>query len=239
MTRLPQDVIEQDHKLEKATDSASVALMQHRWHWTLDESNPGRVSISDYAREVGRKRTVIHQYAFGFGFYRPGSITTDEAIRRANMSAETEAAVEAVAQERGVKFAYASKEFASEARTIREHARQVAEDKGTSTLDEIPRVAEFTYKARRAEKEHRESRRRNDTLRYIEMEAALTKARRHLLDAAKAGEGVEFDAEERELLLDSLDNIKRLLVLLDRAIAGSFDKGWKAELQLLEGGLAS
>jgi len=34
-----------------------------RWHWTRDESNPKRVSGSEYARQIGKGHVVVNRYA--------------------------------------------------------------------------------------------------------------------------------------------------------------------------------
>ena len=45
---------------------ASEELARHRWHWTLDESNPDRVSFSEYAAGVGRHKSQIQSFARGY-----------------------------------------------------------------------------------------------------------------------------------------------------------------------------
>jgi len=49
--------------LEKSAESASEQLAKHRWHWTLDETNPERVSLRAYARDVGRAESIVRKYA--------------------------------------------------------------------------------------------------------------------------------------------------------------------------------
>jgi hypothetical protein len=70
---LPRDVIDIDQLLaERAPehrrplerrppdDTEWLRLLQHhRWRWTLDQSNPKRVSLPDYARAVGEDLTRI------------------------------------------------------------------------------------------------------------------------------------------------------------------------------------
>jgi len=236
---LPRSVIEEDRKLEQASDNATVELMRLRWHWTLDESNAERISVSEYARQVGRKQPTIFTDARGYQIYLTGKVSADEARKRANMTAETQAAVEAVAEARGLKFTYASKEFAPEARHIRESARQRAEEKGTSVLEEIPRVAAITYTAQEAERERDERRAERTPLRHIEIEARLLDAERALVKAIHASERVELSREDRELLGQTLDNVKRLIVIAERAIVDAYDTSWRSEFHLIEGGLAS
>jgi hypothetical protein len=242
VNRLPQDAIDQDHSLENATDNASLALMHHRWRWTLDESNPDRVAFREYARQVNRDPKTVRQYAHGYALWvseGTGPLTADEARERAQMGVETEAATEAVAQARGIQFGYARQEFASEARNIREQARQRAEEKGTSTLDEIPQAAAITYKRQDAERERDDARAKRTPLRYIQIEARLNDAQRALVKAIQASESVDLSPEDRELLNQTLDNIKRLVVIADRAITNAYDTSWRREFHLIEGGLAS
>jgi len=118
---LPKSVIAQDHRLEKAAEDAGRKLCELRWHWTLDESNPKRVSLSQYARDVGRGRNTIHQYAHAFGVLRTNSaISVIEALYRAKMSAQRQQATETVARSHGVTFGTAAqrKELREEARRL-------------------------------------------------------------------------------------------------------------------------
>lgn len=240
LERLPSDVIEQDHTLEKSAEGAARDLILLRWHWTLDESNPDRVSIEEYARQVGRSQPGIWRDAQAGVLLDNGAvIQPNEARERATMGAETQEAVAAVASAHGVSFGQARKEYRNEARAIRETARQRAEEKGTTTFDELPKVAAMHGRMVAADRTSREERRKNRTMRFIRMEAKLIKARRQLLGALQESDGVEFDAEERELLQDTITNVKKLLNLLDRAIADRYDQSWKSELRVLEGGLAS
>ena len=243
MTRigLPRSVVEEDHALEKAAERTSVALMEHRWHWTLDESNPERVSMREYARQIGRENRVIQRYANGFVIWRDasGGVSPEEARARASMSVETEAATEAVAEARGLQFGYVTKEFGSEVRHVREVARQRAEEKGTSITDELPQVAAFTYKAERVEQERTAERRRREPLRHIQIEARLLDAQRALIRAIQESEGVDLSPESRDLLRETLDNVKRLIVIADRAIVDAYDQSWRQEFRLIEGGLAA
>ncbi len=63
---LAAEVITTDHQLEQIADRASGQLARHRWHWTLDESNPARVSVGEYAKAVGRAYSTIRVMALGF-----------------------------------------------------------------------------------------------------------------------------------------------------------------------------
>lgn len=57
------------------------------------------MSLRDYAVSTGRSLSTIQAYAKGYEIWsdRDGSVTLGEAIERANMGAETQAATAAVA----------------------------------------------------------------------------------------------------------------------------------------------
>src|SRR5438309_7292975 len=83
---VPQSVVAEDHRLERAADSAALALMRLRWHWTLDESNSKRVSVRAYASAVTKNSTRIHDDAHGYALLERGAaISPSEARERAHM----------------------------------------------------------------------------------------------------------------------------------------------------------
>jgi hypothetical protein len=126
MTVLPKKVVTEDRRLEKTADSTALALMQHRWHWTLDESNPKRVSMREYARQVGKTHSTILRYAKGYELVSGASrcTTPTEALQRAGMSTEQAAATEAVAESRGVTFNTARQSHPEEVRRIRDESAE-------------------------------------------------------------------------------------------------------------------
>ena len=65
-------------------------LAQLRWHWTLDESNPEAVTVSEYARQVGRSHTVIGYMANGYTKWVASAYATSlaDCIAEAQMGPE-------------------------------------------------------------------------------------------------------------------------------------------------------
>lgn len=233
---LSANAIETDRRLEKARESTAEALMRHRWHWTLDESNPERVSINEYARDVGRARSTIQADANGYALYsggRAGPATLGEARERANMGAETQAATEAVADARGIGFQHTRQERAVEVKRVREIARERAEQEGTSVEQEAPKVARAIARADAAAQAHRDERKGRSALRYVEMEGKLTKAQRALMEALEVAHSVPWGDEERELLTATVSNVRALLNLVDLALVGNAEIDWDAELSKL------
>lgn len=105
MSTLPAAVVAEDQQLEGEAERSREGLARHRWHWTLDETNPDRVPAREYARSVGRsKNTVLNMvngYAAWAGRGAPPTELADE-LERAKLSGDRLAATEAVAEAAGV-----------------------------------------------------------------------------------------------------------------------------------------
>lgn len=233
MKELSQRVVLEDQRLEAEAKSASEELARHRWHWTLDESNPGRVSFRAYARAVGKSDMTIRQYANGYELHTARNIPLTEAMQRAVVGAETEAATEAVAKARGKAFGTAKKSDRQEVKRVRQIARDRAEERGTSIEEEAPKVAETIVKSEQAEQKRQDDRKNRLGLRFVEMEKHLDAVKRRLIQAVNLAHDVEWGDEERELLADTLGNVRSLLNLIDVAMAGAADIDWDDELARL------
>ena len=71
--KLPESVIKEDRRLSRGAEE----LCKLRWHWTLDESNPQRISMREYARQVGVRHPAIVKDANAWEQYRGNtSVTT-------------------------------------------------------------------------------------------------------------------------------------------------------------------
>lgn len=230
--QLPDHVVTEDRTLTSRVASASEQLARLRWHWTLDESNPGRVSIRAYARQMGVAPSVIGRYAHGYQNWQgglPEETTLSEAINRARMGAETEAATDAVAKSRGLTLTTVHNHRQPEVRRVRQIARERAEQQGTTVEEEAPKVAKNIVKLEQVDMK-RKTERVHRLGEYVEMERLLEAAKRHLLRAVQMAHTVDWDEEQSELLKQTVRNLKALLDLLDRAYYGAADVDWDAEL---------
>lgn len=235
--KLPAEVVTEDHDIESRIGRMSERLAKLRWHWTLNEENPDRVSLREYAREVGRSPRLIGMYAKGYLlFSEEDNLPIVEAIERASMGAETEVATEAVSKARGTTFTSTRQSRSTEIRRVREMARERAEQKGTTVEEEAPIVAEWIVKTEEAGKQVSSERKERLGLRFVEMEGKLDKVKRELVSAVRLAQDIEWGEEETELLTHTLDNIKALLHLIDTALVGSADVDWDAELAKLSEG---
>lgn len=231
----PQEAIERDHQLEAEAERTSNALAEHRWHWTLNESNVERVSIRAYARAVGRSASTIGNYANGYLTWRDraGAITSSESIERAKVGTEKETAISAVAEARGLSFKHVRQSRPEEVRRVRELARERAEEKGTSIEEEAPKVAAIIAKVDEAEIARRDERMQRHGLRYIELEGYFTSALRFLARAERLAGQLQWEEEEQELLTHSIEQIRKLLHRIDQRIAGVETIDWDAELEAI------
>lgn len=230
-------VAERDHLLEGRASRTSESLAKHRWHWTLDESNPDRVPVREYARAVGRAESGIRKYVNGYADFvaHAGVRTLVESIDRAGMGADTLAATDAIAKARGTTSKTARMSRPTEVRRVREMARDRAEKHGTTVEEEAQHVADWAVKAEKSRKKQTEDRKAKHTFRFISIEGDLAKASRILVGILREAEGVEFTAEERELLADTVNKLKALMGLIDMRFVGTVDVDWDAELSKITG----
>jgi hypothetical protein len=245
---LPRAVVETDHKLEGAHDRASEELAKHRWHWTLDESNPNRVPVREYARAIGRNDTVIARYAKGWAIYQDrmaapraggAAFTLQDAIRQSELSVENQAFAEAIAEGSGRPIAQVSRgDNRHKMHEIVGQAKARAERQGTDPVEEARRIAEHQRRSQEMDARERQRKQSRHTLRYVEIEGHLANAQRRLLQALQTAEGVDFTQEEMDLIRDSIVKIRGVLALIDLRMTGTPDIDWDAEAAKLIGGEA-
>lgn len=243
---LSKTVIQQDARLEKASEKAGEELARHRWHWTLDESNADRVSLKEYAREVGRSFSSIKPMVNAYVAWREASasealalpgqpVTLHDFTQRERLTTEQAVAVEAVAEARGTTFGGAAHpNRRPDVDNVRNIARDRAARHGTAYEDEVREVAQWQEGARKVQAKTKADRAQRHTFRFIAVEEHLGKAYRALLAALNESEGVDWPDEERDLIVDTLGRVKAVIGLVDLRIAGSADVDWDAELAKLD-----
>ena len=234
---LPKKAIAEDHDLELRANRTTERLAKHRWHWTLDESNPDRVTINAYAKAVGRSFPSVARMVKGYAEFVGDSaraITLNDAIELANLGEERRAVTEAVADATGLSLAtLRAGQHRAEINEVLSTAHERAERKGTTVEEEVPVVAKQRAKMREADKKRTATRKAKHGFRYIEIEGHLAAAQRRLSQALSTAQDVAWVDEEIELLTDSLGKIRAVLNLIDMRIAGETDVNWDAELASL------
>lgn len=238
LSQLPAQVIKEDRKLATAADD----LAKLRWHWTLDETNPDRVSFRQYAKDVGRDVRTISTMVNGYVTYLAESVAVhgntrslNDHIELAKIGARKQAATEALADAQGLSVGNVASTQRDRVKDVVELAEAAAERRGTTVEEEIPRAAVSHHRTREYAAKQRAEHKKRHTMRYIEMEGHLAAAKQRLNDALKCAQDVDFDDEEAELIADSIRNVSALLRLLDARFVGTSGTDWDAELARIGG----
>lgn len=242
MSNLPTEVIDRDRKLQRSADE----LMELRWHWTLDETNPNRVGLREYGRQVGTHNSRISRDANAWADYLAaqsaagasstvGAAQTPSDFRELrNLNAERQEAAQAIAAARGTSTGNVARHGRDEVDAVLNTARERAVDRGTTIDHEIKRAAEWREKARKAARQEKDERREAQTMRYVQFEGLIGKAMQSLRTILDESKDVNLDDELRELLTHSLADLRALLNLIDLRITGETEIDWDSELQKLE-----
>lgn len=240
---LNASVIAEDVRLDSVAHRSSEDLARHRWHWTLDETNPQRVTFAEYARSVNRNADTITMQANGYRDWLAAQATDpdpskgmNEYIQRSKMNVEKQAAIDAIASATGKTFNTVRKGGADAVRDVLSTARERVERGSDVTMDEaIKRAAEDRARTERTNERLRQERAQRSGLRYVEIEGHVAAAMQRLRKALDAAEGVDFTDEERELMTDSLGKLRAILNLIDIRVVGETDINWDAEFAKMGG----
>lgn len=246
---LPAEVIREDQDLEQSMESASEALGYLRWHWTLDESNPARVSIRQYALAIGKNKEVIRMYAQGYashalGGQRPSGNFSDSVVR-AGLSAEKQLAVDVVAEVNNMTFENAKRRYEPtviEVRNAVEREREQREEQGEDfpaeeREDYARKVAKMKRDSKAAEARHREEQRHNHSLKFMEMDTLASRVRqlsKELLDVTRDVDLSVLSEEEVRLLERQIIAAHEMVGLTRTALSGDSGTDWDKALADLE-----
>lgn len=235
--------IEIDNRLDDGVKMAQGDLAKHRWHWTLDESNDDRMSLSGYAAASGKAFATVSSYANGYAaslIGDPDRSLADE-ITLANMGADKQIVAAAVANVEGVTVsAVARRRGGSDSlANLQAMAEEVAEREKITLEAAATSVAERRKKTKIMAENKATQDRAAHTRRYLSIEAGIAKAKSLLVAALKEAEGVGFVDDELEMLRDSIGKLRGVLTLLDVRVGGESDTDWDRELANLTSGGAS
>lgn len=150
---LPPEVIQEDRDLQEVERSASEQLIRLRWHWTMDQSNPGRVSVAEYAQQVGVNQSTVYRSANGYLIFLSAkedpfnSMSPSAAVHRADMAVDRRRNVDAVAKAHGnIHPVNVEKNHRDELNRVRDAVRDHVETHPTASDDELQRIADRTAK---------------------------------------------------------------------------------------------
>jgi predicted Rdx family selenoprotein len=238
---VPAKAVAEDHRLEQSASKASESLAKHRWHWTLDETNPARVSIRAYARAVGRSDRTVGNQAKGYAAWsaREDSRTLSECIDRANHTAEKADIVEAVAEANEITFTRARQGYAPDVSRVRDAVEQAVERKPDMTADDkadyAKRTAQTIARSKAADAKRTKQRAAQRSVMFMRIDAKLAHARGDLKDVLAFGRDLGLADVEIEDIKEALAKIKSFADLIDMALTGSIDVDWDAELAKIGG----
>lgn len=230
---IPAEVVAEDRRLDQAARTSQEELARLRWHWTLDESNPERATIDAYARAVGRAPSTVSVYANGYAqAHRDISMTRTlgEHIAMASVGETKRKAAQAIADANGIRVDNVLSNRRQDVRDLVDAAQDAADRRGTTVDDEIARKVEWQQKAKQADADRKQARKARHTLRYLQHEEKISKARRLLSEVLNDSEGVEYTAEERQIIADVIGQLRAVINLIDVRITGAADIDWDAEL---------
>lgn len=235
---LSTDVITKDHRLEAEASSASENLAKHRWHWTLDQENPSRVPVREYARAVERHPKTIAGQAHGYAAWLVGAGTSassslNEHIERARMSEEKAQLVEAVAEANEVGVQQARKVYSSDVSRLREAVeRKVERDPDITPEEKVgytKRLAKTMARSRKVTADRELTKAQRRTAQFMVIDGEVSQALRCIERAVKEARVGGLDPDAVEALTSTLDKLRSMADLLRVAIAG-LDIDWDAEL---------
>jgi len=237
---LPTKVITEDKRLDGAATNAQEQLAKLRWHWTLDESNPNRVSFSEYGRQVGRANTAIRSMAHGYANFSNASVrgnrSLTDCIELAKLTTEKQAATEAVADAMNLSVTAVASGHRDKVKETIRAAHEAATRKESSIEEEIPRIAQAHERQRQSAAKQRAEHKRSHSMRYIEIEGHLAAAKDRLARALSVAHDVDLNGEETELIVDMLRQVNAALRLLDARFVGESGTDWDNEAERLIGG---
>jgi hypothetical protein len=241
--RTIQMIVKQDHELESEAGKANDSLARHRWHWTLDESNPDRFeSIREYARLVGRNEATIRTMANACVDHLRTGRDIQTAVQLQTVKESDRQITEAVA--RATKTSVVTtrqhhKDDVDKVRTVVADAREAEPDMGPEREQQvIDRSAGLIAAERKARKASDQQRRKSKPLQVLVVEGDLASARTALEKALKDARSLDL-AEIEEELADSLramiDRVIAIGQLVQLALGRGVDVDWDAELEKIGG----
>jgi hypothetical protein len=220
---IPQEVIAEDRQLQADENKISKRIMWLRWHWTLDKDNPGTVSFSEYARQVGLGVSSIAKSANGYMIlldvqqdHPENPISPSEAAARANMSEERRRPVVAVAKARGKHSDTVRRDYGFDVDRVTGEINRYAEHHPEASDEDLDAIAERHARNIAASNElarkQREKLLRSQPHLLTELQGELAKAREALI-AARA---LTKDADRSLLPDDAIDHLDGALQEIGR-----------------------
>jgi Family of unknown function (DUF6192) len=225
--------VREDREIAARAESATAALMEHRWRAVKE----GGVTVAEYARALGIGHPTVVRYVKGWDLLRTSTGTSPlDAYALAGMGEDKRAAVEVVANAKGIGAQTVERHYAPD--VARARATIEATPDREAGIAKAREHAAKVEQVRKREHEQEAARRHQHSRTYLNLEHELGKARRALQNALGWARDSNLDDAEVELIADSLASVRALLDFVNAAIVDEAID-WDTELAKLDGGDAA
>jgi hypothetical protein len=219
---IPPEVIKEDRDLDLIAENATERLMELRWHWTLDESNSSRVSITEYARQVGVYHNAVVEHARGWELKIARQLKLSDDLDRdrtpgdyaklASMTQERADIVDAVAQAEGISVSRAKDSRQDDISRVRDAVAELMDREPAATREDRQEIAQRTARnisvSRKIGREQRDKLLQSQPHLLTELQGELAKAREALI----AARSLARDADRSVLPGDALSHLDSALL---------------------------
>jgi PAS domain-containing protein len=224
------ELVSRDKSLAAEATNAALALMEHRWTAVQEVGNK-----SEYARALGVDESVIRKYVRGWEAWQGSDAsvrTPDEVLELAGMNEQKRAAVEAVADAKGIGVRAVRQGHMADVREVERTMRE--EPNLEESIAKGRRTAQSIETVRRAEATKRQEQRRKTPAAYLDIDNHLSRANRALTEALGIARDEHFDTEYVDMIRSALDRTRTVLDLIQSALTGDTKVDWDTELRKLQ-----
>lgn len=233
---LPIKVVKEDRQLSNASDSLAAL----RWHWTLNEENPERVSFREYGRAVGRDMAAILRHAKGYALYLEGKgkRSIDDCIAAAATSPQRKLVADEVGARLGVTPRSVVADHNPTLRDVEALADERAKRHGTTFEQEVEPAADYVMKRRVKEQKRKEKLRAEHSQEFMRASDALARLEQAMKRAVPVITSYDWqEADERKILKDRIGKMAMLMASLQLEVTGETGVDWDTELARFQGGV--
>lgn len=228
-----KELVREDRAISKEAESATKRLMEHRWNAVQEVGT----NVA-YAEALGVSEFTVRRYVRAWELWQEESNTRvrrtpDDVLSLATMSEQRRAAVEAVADAKGIGVRAVTQRHMADVRQVRRAMREEADSE--ESIDKGRRVARSIETVRKAAATQRQEHRRSTPAAYLDLDNHLTKANRSLTEALGIARDEHLADEYVAMIGQALDRTRGILDLIHMALTGT-SVDWDRELAKLQAG---
>jgi hypothetical protein len=244
-----QQVIAEDHRLEEASELSGWNLAKHRWHWTMDVSNPDRwESVRAYAEAIGRTQPTVRVYVTAYEIYLDKServnlspVKFTEFLIMASASQDRQNAIAAISEARGIGIAATQRLHREDIKIVKDAVDEFVTEHPGATPQQKQEKANTVAKMIKVRETYDTKRQdllsANKPILLTVLLGHAHKAKAELLEMVEHAQEFDVSIEENYELLttlqEALGKIVDAVEMVKRALAGEEAIDWNAELAKL------